>query len=272
MTHSARPFRKYVVSAALVTSIAFTPLVGTGVSAQSNAPSDNTATQVQSNLLTQGDRGQAVSSLQSELSQKGYYTYAIDGIYGSITKNAVMSFQADQGLAVDGIAGPSTKSALSSSNTNSSSDSSGSTSASADPEPEPETTTEPAPVDTSASAGSSEIVDAAENLIGIPYQYGGTTRAALDSSGFINETFEQVGVDVSRTHSGIWANNGTHVSSPDVGDVVFFEGTYDTAGPSHSGIYIGGDQMVHAGNNGVEVSNMGIDYWQNHYIGAKSIQ
>ncbi|SDJ08628.1 C40 family peptidase [Salimicrobium halophilum] len=255
MTHSTRPFRKYVVSAALVTSIAFTPLVGTSVSAQSNAPSDNTATQVQSNLLTQGDRGQAVSSLQSELSQQGYYTYSVDGIYGPITKNAVMSFQADQGLAVDGIAGPRTKAALGSGSAATAS-----------------SQTEPVAVDTSASAGNSEIVAAAENLLGIPYQYGGTTRAALDSSGFINETFEQVGVDVSRTHAGIWANNGTHVSSPSVGDVVFFEGTYDTAGPSHSGIYIGDNQMIHAGSGGVEVSNMGIDYWQNHYIGAKSIQ
>ncbi|SIS48163.1 C40 family peptidase [Salimicrobium flavidum] len=264
MTNPVHPFRKYVVSTAIVTSLALTPLVGSSVSAQSNAPSDNgSSVQVsESNLLTIGDRGQAVSSLQSELASHGYYNYNVDGVYGPITKSAVASFQSSQGLAVDGIAGPNTKSALSS----------GSASASTSSEQETVTTGTSASVSTSGSAADSEIVAAAENLVGIPYEYGGTTRAALDSSGFINETFEQVGKDVERTHSGIWAANGTHVSSPSVGDVVFFEGTYDTAGASHSGIYIGDNKMIHAGSSGVEVSNFGLDYWQNHYIGAKSIQ
>lgn len=283
MTNNRHPLRKYVVSTALVTSLALTPLVGSGVSAQSNAPASDNGASVQvadSNLLTIGDRGQAVSSLQSELASHGYYNYNVDGVYGPITKSAVASFQSSHGLAVDGIAGPNTKAAINSGSATSASTSSesktntSSTSASASASASSEEETAVAGVSASASgsAGNSEIVAAAENLIGIPYEYGGTTRAALDSSAFINETFEQVGIDVERTHSDIWAENGTHVSSPSVGDVVFFEGTYDTAGASHSGIYIGDNKMIHAGSSGVEVSNFGLDYWQNHYIGAKSIQ
>nr|WP_255259929.1 NlpC/P60 family protein [Lentibacillus sp. CBA3610] len=71
-----------------------------------------------------------------------------------------------------------------------------------------------------------------------------------------------------------WASDGVHVDSPSAGDVVFFEDTYNTGGASHSGIYIGNNQMIHAGteDTGVEMTNMNIDYWQNRYLGAKSFQ
>ncbi|WP_270179740.1 peptidoglycan-binding protein [Alkalihalobacillus sp. CinArs1] len=60
--------------------------------------------------LIQGDRGHQVSALQEELG--GYYNYKVDGIYGPITEKAVRAFQADNGLAVDGIAGANTWAAL----------------------------------------------------------------------------------------------------------------------------------------------------------------
>ncbi|MBN8209408.1 peptidoglycan-binding protein [Bacillus sp. NTK071] len=60
--------------------------------------------------LVQGDRGHSVAALQEKLG--GYYNYSVDGIYGPITKQAVRAFQADNGLAVDGIAGKNTWSVL----------------------------------------------------------------------------------------------------------------------------------------------------------------
>lgn len=59
-----------------------------------------------------GSTGDEVTSIQSVLKEKGYYTGNIDGIYGTRTKNAVTNFQRDNGLAVDGIAGEKTLSAL----------------------------------------------------------------------------------------------------------------------------------------------------------------
>ena len=59
-----------------------------------------------------GSTGDEVTSIQSVLKEKGYYTGNIDGIYGTRTKNAVTNFQRDNGLAVDGIAGQKTLSAL----------------------------------------------------------------------------------------------------------------------------------------------------------------
>jgi len=44
--------------------------------------------------------------IQTKLKRWGYYTGAVDGIYGSQTKKAVRYFQSKNGLAVDGIVGP----------------------------------------------------------------------------------------------------------------------------------------------------------------------
>jgi len=57
-------------------------------------------------------RGDAVKGLQNALWSRGYDPGPIDGIFGSGTENAVMGFQSDNGLAVDGIAGPMTWRAL----------------------------------------------------------------------------------------------------------------------------------------------------------------
>ncbi len=50
--------------------------------------------------------------VQTRLKNWGYYTGAVDGIYGSKTKEAVKKFQKKNGLAVDGIVGPKTAAAI----------------------------------------------------------------------------------------------------------------------------------------------------------------
>ena len=62
--------------------------------------------------LAQGSRGPAVTKLQGILKQKGYYTGNLDGIFGPLTKAAVLAFQGDQGLVQDGIVGIRTWTAL----------------------------------------------------------------------------------------------------------------------------------------------------------------
>lgn len=59
-----------------------------------------------------GSRSEEVRSIQQELKNRGYYTGAVDGIYGTQTKNAVVKFQKDSGLSADGIAGVNTLKAL----------------------------------------------------------------------------------------------------------------------------------------------------------------
>ena len=59
-----------------------------------------------------GSSGSVVSQIQTKLKSWGYYSYAVDGIYGSRTESAVRAFQQRNGLTADGIAGPTTLSAL----------------------------------------------------------------------------------------------------------------------------------------------------------------
>ncbi|MCT1904507.1 C40 family peptidase [Oceanobacillus sojae] len=301
--------KKYVISTAFAATLALTPVVGSSVLAnagegssegdityeESNLPNINAeqsseaetpSATVNSSLIQQGDSGSGVESLQSELQNLGYSSSNIDGIFGELTAQDVRNFQSDQGLQVDGIVGPATSSALGNP-VEATPDSGESSEATED---EGITIEEVSNTDDSngsndsgntetASATGANIVAAAESALGIPYQFGAYTPgdpnpSALDSSGLINYTFEQVGISVSRTHAGMWANDGVHVDSPSPGDVVFFEGTYDTPGASHSGIYIGNNQMIHAssGSGKMVVADMGIDYWQDHYLGAKSFQ
>ena len=63
-------------------------------------------------VLKQGSTGSTVKTMQQKLKNWGYYSGAIDGIYGSKTKEAVKYFQKKNGLTVDGIAGDKTLKAM----------------------------------------------------------------------------------------------------------------------------------------------------------------
>lgn len=79
-------------------------------------------------LSKYGSRGDEVIQIQTKLKRWGYYNGNIDGIYGSQTQEAVRYFQRKNGLAVDGIAGPKTLSAMGITSSSSSSSSSSSNS------------------------------------------------------------------------------------------------------------------------------------------------
>jgi N-acetylmuramoyl-L-alanine amidase len=63
-------------------------------------------------LLKYGSRGTGVAKVQLTLKAKGFTPGAADGIYGIMTKNAVVRFQKANGLQIDGIAGRQTQSKL----------------------------------------------------------------------------------------------------------------------------------------------------------------
>ena len=63
-------------------------------------------------ILRQGSKGFDVTDLQTSLKRLGYDSGPTDGIYGSVTKRAIIQFQMDNGLSPDGLAGPITLQAL----------------------------------------------------------------------------------------------------------------------------------------------------------------
>ena len=59
-----------------------------------------------------GSRGEQVSQVQRKLKQWGYYSGAVDGVFGQATYNAVVSFQKKNGLTADGVVGAQTAAAM----------------------------------------------------------------------------------------------------------------------------------------------------------------
>lgn len=115
---------------------------------------------------------------------------------------------------------------------------------------------------------SSSLVDNALSLSGVPYVYGGTSRSGFDCSGFTQYVYKGSGISLPRTSSTQY-NVGTSVKRAELqqGDLVFFA-TYNS-GPSHVGIYIGGDSFIHASNSGVRTSSLNESYYAGRYLGAR---
>lgn len=90
-------------------------LSGVSSSASDSAPTNNQSQQTSGRSWLQlGDKGEAVKEMQQMLIKAGYScgSYGADGHYGQSTYNAVVKFQREHGLAVDGEYGEASKAAL----------------------------------------------------------------------------------------------------------------------------------------------------------------
>ena len=113
------------------------------------------------------------------------------------------------------------------------------------------------------------IYKEAQKYVGTAYVWGGSTpETGFDCSGYVCWVYNQNGYDVGRTTAnGLW-NKSQHISEAEAkpGDLVFFKGTYDTPGMSHTGIYLGNGMMVSAGDP-IKYANIHSSYWEKHLAG-----
>jgi cell wall-associated NlpC family hydrolase len=100
------------------------------------------------------------------------------------------------------------------------------------------------PVVGSGGAGHSAAASIALRYLGIPYRYGGASPSTgFDCSGLVMYVYAQLGISLPHYTVAQW-NATQPVSSPQPGDLVFFDGL------GHVGIYIGNGQMVDAPHTG----------------------
>lgn len=117
---------------------------------------------------------------------------------------------------------------------------------------------------------SKRLKKSAFSFLGTRYRFGGTTRNGLDCSSFVQHVFRDLDIDLPRTAREQF-KIGEPVTSLDLkkGDLVFFR-TYASF-PSHVGIYLGDNKMIHASSakRKVVISSMNTPYYRSRYIGAK---
>lgn len=126
------------------------------------------------------------------------------------------------------------------------------------------------------SSKTAHLISEAENYMGVPYRYGGTTDNGFDCSGYTTKVFSEIDINLPR-RSMDQANEGYKVSISEIkpGDLLFFNTT--GGGVSHVGIVhdISNDgeiRFIHASTSkGVTVSSLNEKYWNKNFLFARRV-
>ena len=115
------------------------------------------------------------------------------------------------------------------------------------------------------------MLNEAERYLGYPYVWGGSSPStSFDCSGFVSYVINNCGNgwNYGRLTANGWKNTTARVNASDVkpGDLIFFQGTYDTAGASHVGIVVdpANKIMIHCGNP-IQYASYDSNYWRQHF-------
>lgn len=113
------------------------------------------------------------------------------------------------------------------------------------------------------------MMQEAEKYLGYPYVWGGSSPStSFDCSGFVCWVINHCGNgwNVGRTTAeGLRRQlNIIPASEAKPGDIIFFQGTYDTPGASHVGIYVGNGMMIHCGNP-IQYASVNSSYFRQHF-------
>ena len=125
------------------------------------------------------------------------------------------------------------------------------------------------PPDAYDDASVQALMEEAAKYLGFPYVWGGSNPStSFDCSGFVCWVFTNSGVhNLPRTTAQGIYDQCTPVSASDAkaGDIIFFTGTYNSAGAvSHVGIYCGNGTMIHCGDP-ISYASTNSPYWQSHF-------
>lgn len=131
--------------------------------------------------------------------------------------------------------------------------------------------------------GSSELGTAAaamaKSLLGCRYVSGGRGPSTFDCSGLMYYIYKQLGHPIARGSSSQYYQSGYFVSTDAMqpGDLIFFfDRRFDSSGgtlpTTHVGMYVGGDQFIHASTTSYRVQYDSIyGYYAPYIVGAKRI-
>lgn len=125
-------------------------------------------------------------------------------------------------------------------------------------------------------ASPSRLAHVVEGYLGVPYKWGGTTRAGMDCSAFARAIFRQTyGIELPRTTKQMYRLGRTIVRWKDLkpGDLVFFRDTFSGPGIAHVGVYLGKRRFAHVGvSTGGTITSLDHPYFRLRYVGARRVE
>ena len=284
-----------------------------------NEPMDGVATgELQEHLfsteakpyeLKLGDSGTDVESMQSRLSELGYYSDKVNGYFGVATEEALLAFQKKNQINEDSVFNvedrdllyspgarpkidptptptpkptpkPTTKVTTTKRPTTTSSGGTSTTTDAPSVTDAPSATEAPATQEVSYSASYSAdgLISVASAMLGKPYSWSEESPSkGFDCSGLVYFCLRTCGVSTSRySAAGFSSVSGwteiTSTSDLQKGDLLFFKNdTSDRV--SHTGIYAGGGKFIHASSSAGKVitSSISTAYWTRNFVNARRV-
>lgn len=116
-----------------------------------------------------------------------------------------------------------------------------------------------------SAASGNAIINAGRKYVGTPYVWGGSRPGGFDCSGFTSYVYKQAGMKSLPRTSRAQKASVKRVSSPKVGDLIFFSATPGGSYVSHVGIYAGNNQVLHAAGNSVKFQSLS-GYWNQRVV------
>lgn len=123
-----------------------------------------------------------------------------------------------------------------------------------------------------------DVVQTALEVLGSPYQWGGTAENGFDCSGLVQYAYARHGIRLPRTSRAL-ASAGTAVAvnldSLQAGDILTFAAR-PGGGVTHVGMYVGGGKFIHSSSTGVKLSRLSsadpeAAYWIPRWVGVRRV-
>lgn len=128
----------------------------------------------------------------------------------------------------------------------------------------------------SQNAAIDKVIETARSFTGVPYKWGGTTRAGMDCSGLLLVSFQSAGITIPRTSKAqSKMGKGVSIHSLQPGDLVFFKASKYSGKITHVGLVTEvrdkrNVRFIHASTRlGVVENNIFSDYYYNIFVKAR---
>lgn len=207
-----------------------------------------------------GDKSDDVRKMQERLKELGYYEHDVTGYFGTVTKEALISFQKTNGLTSDGKAGKNTRKLLFADNAKKNTGE----------------TKKAKKVTENTATKVQKMLSIAKEQLGKKYVRGREGPDSFDCSGFVYYIVTKLGIHTTRFSADAFSkvSSWTKITKMDSlipGDILFWKNSASSR-IGHTGIYLGNGKFIHSsGSNKKVVYGKLMGYFERNFAFARRI-